>query len=167
MVADPNKHTNKHTHTQSSQPAARVCAAAYMCQTNSDHGRVCANPTSYSRLAGFHPGPTGGITTCVATTARRCFGRVSVPSFHIQHLTQHLLIQNIFFIHNIFYYTTSYTTSSLLWSDPVDALQLRAKVLRYRAPLGSGFLRVARICCGAKAPPLAARPEEVPVTSLT
>ena len=48
--------------------------------------------------------------------------------------------------------------ASLLSSDPVGAWRRRAKALCRRAPLDSGWLRVARCRCGAKAPPLAARP---------
>ena len=46
----------------------------------------------------------------------------------------------------------------LLWSDPVGARRRQAKALRRRAPLYSGYLRVARGGSGAKAPPLVARP---------
>jgi len=72
-----------------------------------------------------------------------------------------MVLHNIFSLHNIFdslhnifdssHINTQHfdTTSSLLWSDPVGARQMRAKALRRRAPLDSGWLQVARGGSGA------------------
>jgi len=48
----------------------------------------------------------------------------------------------------------NFQDSPLLWSDPVGA-----KALRRRAPLDSGWMRVARGGSGAKAPLLAVCPK--------
>ena len=51
-----------------------------------------------------------------------------------------------------FFLAPLFEQSSLLWSNPVGARRRRSKVLRCRAPLGSGWLRVVRGGCRLRLP---------------